>query len=81
MGTLFEPQPLHNVGLGLSITLVATTINGGVALVILRAGWRLRSITLRADANHLLADVCTSAGVVLGVALVQLSPGGSCSTP
>ena len=57
MGTLFEPQPLHNVGLGLSITLVATTINGGVALVILRAGWRLRSITLRADANHLLADV------------------------
>ena len=70
---LLEPQPLHNVGLGLSITLIATAINGGVALVILRAGRRLRSITLRADANHLLTDVWTSAGVVLGVALVQLT--------
>ena len=70
---LLEPQPLHNVGLGLSITLIATAINGGVALVILRAGRRLRSITLRADANHLLTDVWTSAGVVLGVALAQLT--------
>jgi cation diffusion facilitator family transporter len=72
-GRLLEPQPLHNVGLGLSITVIATAINGGVALVILRAGRRLRSITLRADANHLLTDVWTSAGVVLGVALVQLT--------
>jgi cation diffusion facilitator family transporter len=70
---LTDPRPLHNVGLGLSVTLVAATINGGVALVLLRAGRRLRSITLRADAQHLLTDVWTSAGVVLGVALVQLT--------
>jgi len=72
-GRLLEPQPLQNVGLGLSITLIATAINGGVALVILRAGRRLRSITLRADAHHLLTDVWTSLGVVLGVALVQVT--------
>jgi divalent metal cation (Fe/Co/Zn/Cd) transporter len=70
---LMDPQPLENVGLGLSITLVAAALNGGVALVILRAGRRLRSITLRADAHHLLTDVWTSVGVVLGVALVQLT--------
>ena len=68
-----DPQPLQNVGIGLSITLVATAINGGVALIILRAGRRLRSITLRADAQHLLTDVWTSLGVVLGIATVQLT--------
>lgn len=72
-GRLMDPQPLQNVGIGLSITLVATAINGGVALVLLRAGRRLRSITLRADAQHLLTDVWTSAGVVLGIVLVQIT--------
>src|SRR5215210_886069 len=72
-GRLMDPQPLENVGLGLSITLGAAALNGFVALVLLRAGRRLRSITLRADAQHLLTDVWTSAGVVLGVVMVQLT--------
>ncbi len=70
---LMDPQPLQNVGLGLSVTLVAAALNGGVALVLLRAGQRLRSITLRADAQHLLTDVWTSLGVVLGVLTAQLT--------
>ena len=72
-GRLMDPQPLQNVGLGLSVTLVAAALNGGVALVLLRAGRRLRSITLRADAQHLLTDVWTSAGVVVGIVMVQLT--------
>jgi cation diffusion facilitator family transporter len=72
-GRLIDPQPLANVGLGLSMTIVAAALNGGVALVILRAGRRLRSITLRADAHHLLTDVWTSLGVVLGIVTVQLT--------
>lgn len=72
-GRLLDPQPLENVGLGLSITLVAAAINGGVALLVLQAGRRLRSITLRADAHHLLTDVWTSVGVVAAVFLVQLT--------
>ena len=72
-GRIMDPQPLHNVGLGLSITIMASAINGGVALIILRAGRRLRSITLRADAYHLLTDVWTSLGVVVGIATVQLT--------
>jgi len=70
---LMDPQPLENVGLGLSVTLCAAALNGGVALVLLRAGRRLRSITLRADAQHLLTDVWTSVGVVLGIVMVQLT--------
>jgi len=70
---LMDPQPLQNVVLGLSVTLVATAVNGGVALVLLRAGRRLRSITLRADALHLLTDVWTSLGVVIGVVMVYLT--------
>ena len=70
---LLDPQPLQNLGLGLSITLVATAINGSVAFVLLRAGRRFRSITLRADAQHLFTDVWTSLGVVLGVVMVNLT--------
>jgi cation diffusion facilitator family transporter len=68
---LAAPQPLEQVWLGLAISVVAAAVNGAVALVLLSAGRRLRSITLKADAHHLLTDVWTSAGVVAGVALVQ----------
>lgn len=70
---LLHPQPLDNVGIGLAISMVATVINGAVGLVLVRAGRRLRSITLRADGFHLLTDVWTSVGVVIGVFLVQLT--------
>ncbi len=70
---LFNPQPLEQIGLGLVLSLVATAINGGVAWVLLRAGRRLQSVALRADAHHLLTDVWTSFGVVLGLLLVKLT--------
>jgi len=70
---LFDPEPLQNVGVGLTVTLVAAAINGVVALSLMRAGRRLRSITLEADARHLLTDVWTSAGVVVGIVLVGLT--------
>ena len=63
---LFHLRALEQVWLGLAIALVAAGINGAVALILLRAGNRLRSITLRADAHHLLTDVWTSGGVVVG---------------
>ena len=70
---LLNPQPIEQAGLGLVLALVATAINGGVAWILLRASRRLRSITLRADAHHLLTDVWTSAGVVLGIGLVSIT--------
>ncbi|GFE68973.1 cation diffusion facilitator family transporter [Chroococcus sp. FPU101] len=70
---LFNPQPIEQIGWGLALALVATAINGVVAQVLLRAGQRLHSIALRADAHHLLTDVWTSAGVVIGIFLVKLT--------
>jgi cation diffusion facilitator family transporter len=66
---LLHPRPLEQIGLGLAASGVAAAINLGVALVLLRAGRRHHSITLEADAHHLLTDVWTSAGVIAGVAL------------
>jgi len=73
IGRLQQPQPLEQLDIGLAITLLATVLNGLVAWVLLRAARRFHSITLRADAHHLLTDVWTSTGVVLGIALVKLT--------
>jgi len=70
---LFHPQPIEQIGIGLGLSLVATLINGALALLMLRASKELRSITLRADAHHLLTDVWTSIGVVLGLIFVPLT--------
>ena len=68
-----NPRPLENLGIGLVIVVIASLLNGGVALVLLRAGAEHNSITLRSDGKHLMTDVVTSAGVLLGVGLVALT--------
>jgi cation diffusion facilitator family transporter len=68
---LIEPQSLQQVGLGLALSVLAALANAGCAWVMLRAARVHRSITLEADARHLLTDVWTTAGVFAGVALVQ----------
>jgi len=70
---LMHPRPLEQLGIGLAISVIASLINFFVALVILRAGNKNDSITLRANAHHLLTDVWTSAGVIVGVILVALT--------
>jgi cation diffusion facilitator family transporter len=70
---LLNPQPLEQIGIGLALSLVATAINGGVAWILLRAGKHLNSLALKADGHHLLTDVWTSFGVVLGILLVNLT--------
>jgi cation diffusion facilitator family transporter len=70
---LLHPQAITELEGGLALAMVATVINGGVAWILLRAGRRLNSITLRADAHHLLTDVWTSLGVMVAVFLVALT--------
>ena len=60
----------ETIGVGLAVSAVASVVNGIVAVVLLRAGARYRSITLTADGKHLMTDVWTSVGVVVGVLLV-----------
>lgn len=73
---LLHPQALEAVGAGLLVSVAASAINFAVARVLLDVGRRHHSITLEADAHHLLTDVWTSAGVIAGVALVWLSGWG-----
>jgi cation diffusion facilitator family transporter len=70
---LINPQPIEQVGLGLAISVVASLINFGVAMVLKRAGQRYNSITLEADSAHLMTDVWTSIGVLVAVGLVGLT--------
>ena len=67
---LLQPQPLEAPVLGLGITALATGINFATATMLLRAGRAHHSIALEADGRHLLTDVWTSAGVIVGVGLV-----------
>jgi cation diffusion facilitator family transporter len=70
---LMNPQPLEQIGIGLALSVLAALANAACALVMLRAARSHRSITLEADARHLLTDVWTTAGVFVGVVLVHFT--------
>ena len=68
---LLHPQPLEQLGWGLVLSLISTALNGGLAVVMLRAARQHRSAALEGDGRHLLTDVWTSVGVVLGLLLAM----------
>jgi cation diffusion facilitator family transporter len=70
---LFDPQPIEQVGWGLALSVLSSALNGLLAWVMFRAAKEHRSIALEADAKHLVTDVWTSAGVVIGIALVHFT--------
>ena len=70
---VFDPQPLEQVGLGLVLSVGSSALNGLLAWVMFRAAREHRSLALEADARHLVTDVWTSVGVVVGIVLVGLS--------
>jgi len=70
---LISPKPIEQLGLGLGISVAASLVNLIVARILLKAGKLHNSITLEADAQHLMTDVWTSVGVLAGVGLVALT--------
>jgi len=70
---LFEPQPLQDLGWGLALSVLSSALNGLLAWVMFSSAKVHRSIALEADAKHLVTDVWTSVGVVLGLAGVALT--------
>lgn len=70
---VIHPQPLENVGIGLLVAVGASVVNFVVALILLNNGRKNNSITLEADGKHLMTDVYTSAGVLIGIGLVKLT--------
>lgn len=70
IGRLLHPRPLEQAGLGLALSAAASLVNLAVARVLLSAGRRHHSIALEADGHHLMTDVWTSAGVIVGIGAV-----------
>jgi cation diffusion facilitator family transporter len=70
---LMNPQPLESVGIGLLVSVLASVINFATARTLMGVGRTHNSITLEADAHHLMTDVWTSAGVIGGVGLVWIT--------
>ena len=73
IGRLMNPQALDTVWVGLTVSVVASIVNFVTARTLMKAGRQHNSITLEADAHHLLTDVWTSVGVIAGVALVSVT--------
>ncbi len=70
---IIHPQPLENIGAGLLVAVGASLINLAVSIILIKNGKKNNSITLEADGRHLRTDVLTSAGVLIGIALVKLT--------
>lgn len=70
---LVNPQPLATLGLGTALTILASVINLAIALLLLHGGKQHSSPALEGDGKHLMTDVWTTVGVVLGVALAAYS--------
>lgn len=70
---LLDPQPLEQLDIGLVISVLAGVLNFFVGRFLLQMGQKYRSITLEADANHLLSDVRTTGGVLLGLLAVSVT--------
>jgi len=70
---LLEPQPLEQLGIGLALSVVSSAILAALAWAMLQSSRRHRSMALEGDARHLLTDVWTSVGVVVGIGLVAFT--------
>jgi cation diffusion facilitator family transporter len=70
---IFDPQPVESLGWGLALSVASSALNGFLAWVMFGAAKVHRSIALEADAKHLVTDVWTSAGVVIGLTLVYFT--------
>lgn len=67
----WHPQPLEGLGLGLGLSVLSSALNGALAWAMLKKAREHHSMALEADARHLITDVWTSAGVVVGLIAVQ----------
>lgn len=70
---LVTPEPLAKLDVGLLLSLLAAGINGAVGVILIRVGKARQLIVLEADGRHLLTDVWTSIGVLLGLSVVWLT--------
>jgi len=68
-----RPRTLNDLAAGLGVNAIATAVNAGWCAFLIRWGRRQRSPALVADGWHLLTDVFTSVGVLIGLVLASLT--------
>ena len=71
VGRLMEPKEFTSIGLAIAVSLLATALNGGMSLLLLRSSRQNGSIALESDAKHLLSDVISSVGIIIGLLLAE----------
>lgn len=71
--SIFYPSPIHDLLIGAAIIGVTGIINGALGFYMIKKGKSLKSITIDADGRHLIADMVTSAGLVVGLLLIQFT--------
>jgi cation diffusion facilitator family transporter len=69
----FSPVPIESFGIGAGVSLLATVINGGLGLYLIRTGKRVRSPAISADGTHILTDVITTVGVLIGITVAKVT--------
>jgi cation diffusion facilitator family transporter len=70
---LFHPQPLQQLDIGIAISIFASVINLIVAVILIRVGKKNNSITLESDGKHLMTDVWTTVGILIGIGVILIA--------
>lgn len=70
---ILNPRPLEQIGIGLLVSTGASLANLAVSLILQRAGRNYNSISLTSNGKHLMTDVITSGGVLIGVGATAFS--------
>lgn len=70
---IYNPQPLEELNIGMALSIFATLINFVTARILMYYSKKHNSITLEADSHHLMADVWTTIGIILGILLVKIT--------
>jgi cation diffusion facilitator family transporter len=70
---LFHPQPLQKLDIGIAISVLASIINLIVAVILIRVGKKHNSITLESDGKHLMTDVWTTVGILIGIGAILIA--------
>jgi len=73
VGRLLEPREFTSIGLAIAVSLAATALNGGMSFLLLRSSHQNGSIALEGDAKHLLSDVVSSVGIIIGLILAEMT--------
>lgn len=70
---MITPVPIENIGIGMLASILASIVNLGVGLILIKNGKKHHSLLLEADGKHLLTDVYTTVGILIAIILIKIT--------